>query len=59
MKYKIKNKTEAYVKYSGIIFKPKEEKIIELTKIIPCDRFHIEELEELKKTMKKLKGGKK
>ena len=56
MKYKIKNKTEAHIKYAKILFLPSETKILELDNAYKHEDFHIEELEEPKN--KKMKGGK-
>lgn len=57
MKYKIKNKTEIYIKYAKIIFAPKEEKVLELDKAYQNENFKIEELGKVE-DRKKSKGGK-
>ncbi len=56
MKYKIKNKSEAYTKYAKILFAPNEVKILELDNAYEHRDFHIEQIEEPK--TKKMKGGK-
>ena len=64
---KVTNKTEAHVKYAGVLFAPKETKEIQTDKIYKHEDFVIEE-EQLKKPEKiekkkekktKRKGGKK
>jgi hypothetical protein len=45
MKYKIKNKLNAHVKYAKVLFLPNEEKIIELDEAYEHENFHVEELE--------------
>ncbi len=54
MKYKVKNLTGAFVNFGDIKFEPNEIKILE--DYPRSDRFHVEEIEELKK--RSLKGGK-
>ena len=54
MKYKVTNLTGAFVKFGNIKFEPNETKILE--NYPKSDRFHVEEIEELKK--RTLKGGK-
>ena len=55
MKYKIKNKSEIYIKYAKVLFAPNEEKILDLKSAYEHEDFNIEELEE----QTKQKGGKK
>ena len=55
MKYKITNKTEAYIKYAKVLFAPKETKVLELEEAYEHGKFHIE---ELKRKEKEIKGGK-
>lgn len=55
MKYKITNKTEAYMKYAKILFAPKEIKILELGKAYEHEDFNIEELGKAEKKSKKEK----
>lgn len=52
MKYKIKNKTEAFIKYAKVLFAPKEEKVLELNKAHEHENFDIEELEKPEKPKK-------
>ena len=57
MKYKVTNKLESPVKLNGIIFNPKETKILDESPT--SDKFHIEKITELEKPEKEiLKGGK-
>ena len=58
MKYKIKNKTGAHIKYAKIIFKPFEEKILDLDSVYEHESFNIEELEKSEKLKNLKKGGK-
>jgi len=44
MKYKITNKIEANVNFQGVLFRPKETKILELDKKPEHEYFNIEEL---------------
>ena len=55
MKYKITNKTESTIKYSDVVFAPKEEKILELDKVYQHEYFDIEELGKAEKKIKKIK----
>ena len=58
MKYKVTNKLESPIKFKGIIFNPKETKILDESPT--SDRFHIEKIKELEKPEKEIiKGGKK
>lgn len=54
MRYKVTNLTGAFVKFGDIIFEPNETKILD--GYPKSNRFHVEEIEELKK--RTLKGGK-
>ena len=49
MEYKIKNKLNAHIKYSKILFLPNEEKIVELDESYEHENFHIEKLEAKEK----------
>ncbi len=54
MKYRVRNKTGAFVKFGDIRFEPYETKILD--DCPDSDRFDIEKIEETKS--KNIKGGK-
>lgn len=54
MSYKVTNKTEAYLRFKGELFRPKETKILEEKPT--SDKFDVEEIEQ--KKSQKSKGGK-
>lgn len=56
MKYKVTNKLESPVKLNGIIFNPKETKILDEKPT--SDKFHVEKINEEPEKVKSIKGGK-
>jgi hypothetical protein len=55
MKYKISNKLESPIKLNGIMFNPKETKILELDIKPDSDKLEVEELDEKKEKKKQTK----